>query len=298
MTSSARLARVAQRVDGQEPRRARLVEAEEPAQAVVEDVDHALVAALEQLRAVGTEVDRRAVRQQAVAVHPDAEPLAHRAARAVGGDDVAGAHGAIRAGLQIAQDRGDAVAVVVERDDQRRVAQPGAELLGAGAQQRLERVLGDEQPPRRAELLDPGVEVGDVAGGLAAGDRLDRVDAAVGEELRLRHPPDRVLEVGGAHQLERAQVEVPGARVDRGSAVALGHERRHAVLGEEQRGRQADHAASHDQDRDLFDARRHLVHEPLLRLAARTSRTVRAAHGIRQLNLVICGIDEMNKVSS
>ena len=85
---------------------------------------------------------------------------------------------------------------------------------------------------------------------------------------------DRGLEAGGAHQLERAQVEVPGARVDRGPAVALDHERAHAVVGEEQRRRQADHAAADDQDRDLFDAGRHLVHEPSSALAARTSRTV------------------------
>ena len=66
----------------------------------------------------------------------------------------------------------------------------GAELLGPGAQDRLERVLVDEQPHGRAELLDPGVEVREVARDLAAGERLDVVDPAVRVVLLLALAPD------------------------------------------------------------------------------------------------------------
>ena len=57
-----------------------------------------------------------------------------------------------------------------QRDALDSVAQARAELLRASAENRLEHVLVDEQPQRRAELLDAGVEVGEVAGDLAAGE--------------------------------------------------------------------------------------------------------------------------------
>ena len=74
---------------------------------------------------------------------------------------------------------------------------------------------------RRAELLDAGVEVREVARDLAPGERLDVVDAAVGVVLLLGLAPDLLLEPGRAKDLHRAQLEVAGARVDRRARVAL-----------------------------------------------------------------------------
>ena len=74
-------------------------------------------------------------------------------------------------------------------------------------------------------------------------------DRASGEVRTVRA---RYVQPDGAQQLERAQLEVPGARVDRGAAVALDRQRRDAVMGEEQRRGQAHEASAHDQDRDLL----------------------------------------------
>jgi hypothetical protein len=119
----------------------------------------ALVPAFQQRPEIGQrpEVDGDAVRQQAMAVHADAEPFADRAAVSVGRDDVLRPHPTLRPALQIPDDRRDAVRVLLQRRALGAVPQPSAELGGPGAQDRLERVLVDEQPHRRAELLDPGV---------------------------------------------------------------------------------------------------------------------------------------------
>ena len=234
------------RVDDEEAPPAGAVEAEEPAQHRVVDVDDALVAVLEQRRAVRAEVDGDAARQQPVALHPDAEPGARRAAVAVGGDHVPRAHGALVVGVELAQRDGDAVLVLLEPDRVDPVAQLRAELERPFAQQGLERVLVEEQAVRGAEALDPLVDVGDVDRELAAGERLDRVDPAarvVGAQRRLAC---RVLEPDLAQDLHRAQLEVPGAGVDRGTRVALYGERPHAVMAEEHRGGQPDEAAADD----------------------------------------------------
>jgi hypothetical protein len=123
--------------------------------------------------------------------------------------------------------------------------------LGAPAQDRLEGVLGDEQPPRRAELLHPGVQIAHVGRGHAAFDRLHRADPAVREVVLLRFTLDGLLESDAPQQLERPQLEVTGAGADRGAAVTLDGERRHAVMGKEQRSGETDQAAADDQNGDL-----------------------------------------------
>ena len=193
------------------------------------------------------EVDGDAVRQQAVAAHADAEPFADRAAVPVGRDDVPRPDRTLRPALQVADDRRDAVRVPVQRRALGAVPQPRAEPGGPDAQDGLERVLVDEQPHRRAELVDAGVEVREVVRDLPAGQRLDVVDPAVRRVLLLGFAPDGVLEPGRAQDLHRAEVEVAGLGVDRGARVPLDRQHLDSVPAQEQRGRQADQAAADDQ---------------------------------------------------
>jgi hypothetical protein len=133
-----------------------------------------------------------------------------------------------------------------------RFAHRRPELERALAQDRLERVLVDEHAHRRAEALDALVELVHVGGELAAGERLDGDDAA-GRAVGLRRlGAHAVLEPHLAQQLHRAQLEVPGARVDRGAGVALGRQRRDAVVAQQHRGRQPHEAAADDQDGDFL----------------------------------------------
>ena len=112
----------------------------------------------------------------------------------------------------------------------------------------LKRILVDEQAYGGAELLDPGVQVGEVARDLAAGERLDVVDAAVRVVLLLTPAADRLLEPGRPQDLDRAQLEVTRARVDRRAGVPLDGQATDPVEPQEQRGRQPDEAAADDQD--------------------------------------------------
>ena len=152
------------------------------------------------------------------------------------------------AGIEIAQSRGDPGGVLRQRRALHPVAKLGAELLGPGPEDRLERVLVDEQPHGRAELLDARVQVREVARDLAPGERLDVVDAAVGVVLLLPLAPDLLLEPGRAKDLDRAQLEVAGARVDRRARMSLDRQAADPVEAEEQRGREADQAAADDQN--------------------------------------------------
>jgi hypothetical protein len=240
---------VPDQVDHQEAGVAAAVEPEEPAHQRVRHVVHALVPVRQERPEIGqrAEVDGDAVRQQAVAAHADAEPLPDRAAVTVGRDDVLRAHRALRPALEVADDRRDAVRVLLQRRALVAVPQPRAEFGGPDAQDGLERVLVDEQPYRRAELVDPGVQVREVVGDLAAGQRLDVVDPAVRRVLLLGFAPDRVLEPGRAQDLHRAEVEVSGPGVDRGARVPLDRQHVDSVMAQEQRGRQADQAAADDQ---------------------------------------------------
>ena len=187
-----------------------------------------------------------------VAAHADAQPRAHRAAIAVRGDDVARAHRALVAGVEVAQRDRHAVVVLLDGDRLGAVADRRAELERALAQQRLERVLVDEDADGRAEALDALVELLDVGGELASGERLDRDDAArraVGLQRLRAHA---LLEPHLADHLHRAQLEVARARMDRRARVALHRQRRHAVVAEQHRRRQTHQAAADDQDGNLL----------------------------------------------
>ena len=215
-----------------------------------------------------------------MAAHADAQPRAHRAAVAVRGDDVARAHRALVPGVEVAQRDRHAVVVLLDGDRLGAVADRRAELERALAQERLERVLVDEDADGRAEALDALVELLDVGGELAAGERLDRDDAArraVGLQRLRAHA---LLEPDLAEHLHRAQLEVAGARMDRGAGVALHRQRRHAVVAEQHGGRQAHQAAADDQDRDLLVSH---------------GATLDARGTMCQLNLVIRGIHGSNE---
>ena len=102
---------------------------------------------------------------------------------------------------------------------------------------------------RRAGLTSstPGVDVRDVVGDLAAGQRLDGVQPAIGVVELQRRGTHPVLDAGDAHQLDRAQLEVAGARMDGRAVVLLDRQHVDTVLGEEHRRRQPDQAAADDQ---------------------------------------------------
>jgi hypothetical protein len=109
----------------------------------------------------------------------------HRTAVAVGGDHILGANRFGLAGNDVLDETGDAVRVLLERDQLGRVAHRRPQLFGAGPNERLEALLGHEQARRWADRGDAFVEIGDVCGDLLARQRLHRVDAAIGIELLL-----------------------------------------------------------------------------------------------------------------
>ena len=143
---------------------------------------------------------------------------------------------------------GDAAGVLFERHQLGGIAELRAQFLGAGANERLEALLGHEQPGRRADRGDAFVEVGDVGRDFLAGERLNRIDAAVGIELLLGGRADASFKTDGTQHLECAEMKVPGARVNSGSVMTLDRQRRHAMPGEACRGRKPDQAAADDED--------------------------------------------------
>ena len=67
---------------------------------------------------------------------------------------------------------------------------------------------------------------------------------------RLRADP--VLEPDLAKHLHSPKLEVPRSRVDRSASMALHRQRRHAVVTEQNGGRQPHKAAADDQDRHFL----------------------------------------------
>ena len=249
--SGAGLVDVADREDHQEPAETGLLQPEEATHLRVVDVDHAEVAAAQRRRAVGPEVDRHAARQQTVADHLDAEALADRAAVAVAGHHVLGPDQCLGPVVDVANRRRDAIVVLLVADEFGRILEARAELAGPLQQDRLEHLLRHEQPSRRADVLDAAVDVRDVVGDLPTGQRLDGVETTVGVVELQRRGADPVLDAGDAHQLDRAQLEVAGPRMDRGAVVLLDREHLDAVLGQEHRRRQPDQAAADHEDRHV-----------------------------------------------
>ena len=117
--------------------------------------------------------------------HLDAESLPHGAAPAIAGDEVLRVHGALDAGFDVSRRGEHAVGDLLAARQLGEVAKLGPELERARAEDRLERLLREEQPAARADELHARVEARDVLGDLGAGERLDRRDAPVGVVLLL-----------------------------------------------------------------------------------------------------------------
>ena len=218
-------------------------------------------------------------------MHADAEPLAGGAAVAVGRDHVLRAHGTFGPGPEIVDDRRDTVRVLRQRCAFGLVTEPRAEFLGPGPEYRLQRVLVDEQPDRGAELIHPGVEVREVVRDLPAGQRLDVVDPAVRRVLLFRLPADGVLEPHRAQDLHGPQVEMAGPGVDCRPGVPLDRQHVDSVPAQEQRGRQANQAAAHDQDGHILAG--FAIHPETSRPSRRDGvPDARQAATIRQSDLV------------
>ena len=217
----------------------------------MEDVDHAEPAVADQRADVGAEVDRDAVREAAVPGSRDPELLPRRAPGAVSGDDVARAHRPLRAVLAAAHDRDHAVGVLLERDDLAGVFEPRAERGCMTLQDRLEPDLRDEEPRRRAQVLDALVDLAEVPVELLPAERLDRHDRAVLDELGGGGLLDLRLQAEAAVDLDAALAHERRPRMNRGAGMPLDDERRNAAGRQEQRGREPDQAAADDQDRRL-----------------------------------------------
>ena len=142
---------------------------------------------------------------------------------------------------------GHAVGVLGEAHQLRGVLEPGSEFARPLQEQRLEHLLGHEEPPGGAHVRHVRVDVRDVVGDLAAGQGLDGVEPAVGVVERQRRGPHLGLDTGDAHELDGAELEVAGARMDGRALVLLDRQRLDPVLGEEHRRRQPDEAPTHDE---------------------------------------------------
>ena len=178
-----------------------------------------------------------------------------RAAVAVGGDHVLRADFALRTAVEIAHPAGDAAVVLLEPDQFGAVMKIGSQFFGPAAQQRLERLLGHEEPLARAVGLDPGVDLGNEARQLLPGERFDQVDPAVGAELLIAQFEDRRLQPDAAVGLHGADVEIAGPRMDRSAGVLLGHAGLDAVMPEERGRGKADQTAADDQNVTLDNTR-------------------------------------------
>src|SRR4029077_10064784 len=90
-------------------------------------------------------------------------------------------------------DDGDAVRILLGRDDFRGVLDPGAAPFGRREQDGLEADLGDEEPRRWADRFDALVDEAEVPVELLAAEALDRDDRAVLDELPGRGLLDLLL---------------------------------------------------------------------------------------------------------
>ena len=132
----------------------------------------------------------------------DAEQLADRAVGAVGRDHIASAHGSL--GPAVARPGGDRHAVVVAVHDHGLggVLDLHTEPLRGAGEHGLEPDLGDEEPRRRADVLDALVDEAEVPVQLLAAEALDGQDRAVLDELRCGRLLDLLLQADRAIRLD------------------------------------------------------------------------------------------------
>ena len=146
------------------------------------------------------------VGQHRIALHSDAEGLAHKTARAVAADDVTRQNLLARAGLGILDHRRDQIGILRERDEPRAIAQRDVFLRSRKrAQNRIEHVLRAALAPlrallRRRRLADAGKALASelVAGEAGQIDIVLRVVARVGRAFDRRHNAPAPAEFHGA----------------------------------------------------------------------------------------------------
>ena len=189
-----------------------------------------------------------------LAVHRDAHRVAHRAARAVGGHDVAGVDRAQRAGRDVAQL--DARAVRADPDAGHRDAELDARAVlraQVAEQQRLDVVLRDARRRDRAEdaaLRRAGIPDLDRRSGRGPGERLGLEHRRV--DVRGAAGAHRVLEAPAAHELHRAQAQHGRAGMRRRRRPALDQQHGHRMARQLDRGGQAGGTGADHQDGDVI----------------------------------------------
>ncbi len=182
----------------------------------------------------------------------DAEVLANRAVRAVGRNHVPRAERLLGPAVPGPDGNRHAVVVLLEEDGLGCMLDTRPEPRSGAGQDRLEPDLRHEHARRGADVLDALVDEAEVPVELLPAEAVDGHDRAVLDELARGGLFDRLLQADRAVGLDRALADERGSRVDRRAAVPLEHERRNAVVAQEDRSRQPDEAAADDQDRNVF----------------------------------------------
>ena len=201
-------------------------------------------------REVGPEEDVEAPVDPGVTAHGDTQRLSHPATGAVGGDEVAGTHPRVAAG--IAQGGRHVIGVLPEIDQLGTEAQvSGWQRGGVGAEHRLQIVLRAETAEHRAGLLRLGPRApGDTALQLLAGQRArpdDEARALVGEPGGAHRRLDAALSV----DLHGPRIDAAGLGMDGRARVPLHDQGGDTEPREQDRGGEPDRAAAGDEDVDL-----------------------------------------------
>ena len=231
-------------------------------------------------REVGLEPDVRCLREPVLALERQPGQLDDAAAAAVGAHDVLRADRDVALGVPIADDRRDAVGVLLQRHELVAEADlADARLLDRLVQHRAEDVLRAVAHRRRAR--------GAVVGGArrARPPRLEPRELAPREARRphvVRHELGRrgdveqpVLDAEVAADLDRPLVDDVGARAVRGARVLLDEQVRHTVARQGQGGREAGRAGADDEDRRGDVGHHATVREPQANCQHFGARTAR-----------------------
>ena len=203
---------------------------------------------------VGLEDDAERPAHGAGALHGQVEVGGHRAAGAVGADEVAGADLVLGAGQPVADRGGDALVVLHVADVLGVEADPGAAGLGRLHEQRLgDGLRGVDHGARAGQ---PVVRVAALVGPPRQ-HPAELLAGQAGAEGRVAHrlprgrlPQQRVLQPHVAQRLHRPLVGDVRPRGVGEAAVLGDHERGDAVGREEQGRRGAGGARAHDEDVD------------------------------------------------
>nr|WP_238155013.1 hypothetical protein [Kribbella soli] len=216
---------------------------DDPADRVVGDIALAERAAFDDGGQVGVHEDVQVPMGRRQRPAADAELGPHRAARAVGGDQV------VRLDLLVADRRGHGVGAGAERRQFGAEAQVAAGEVG---EHRFEQYLWAEAERGRARVAaDPLLVQGAQVQALG----LDQVPAmaSTAERAGLQGGGSRlldaILDADLPVQLDGSRVHAARPRQHGGTGTAFHEHEVHAVVLQKQRRRQADQPASHDQHR-------------------------------------------------